>query len=65
MKEEDQDPSRYPRPLREKAVPKDVSLAPTSRDREGTEGPRALTNIPSKKKDANKASEGDRRWSCR
>jgi len=59
VSEEDQDPRRYPRPRSENPVPKEVSATPRSRLREGTAGPRALMNTPSKVNDPNKTREGN------
>lgn len=61
VSEEHHDPRRYPRPRRENVVPKEVSATPRSRLSEGTAGPRALMNIPSKVNDPNKTSEGNNR----
>lgn len=49
----------------EKTVPKDTSSMPTSRESEGTAGPKALTNNPIKKNDKNKASEEATRFASR
>lgn len=65
VKDEAHDPSRCPSPRTEKTVPKDASSMPTSREREGTAGPKALTNNPIKKKDRNMASEGATRFISR
>lgn len=61
VSEEHHDPRRYPRPRRENPVPKEVSATPRSRLREGTAGPRALMNIPSKVNDPNRTREGNNR----
>ena len=49
----------------ENTVPKDTSGMPTSREKEGTAGPRALTNTPIKKKEENMATEGASRFASR
>ena len=65
MKDDSHDPSRCPSPRMENTVPKDTSGMPTSLEREGTAGPRALMNTPIIKKEENMATEGASRFASR